>query len=80
MLGFEEGWDERGRELGKETSKVRIQRDSRPETLELNKTRTQKDGQMVERKGENHQDNRALRTVLGAFKRQVLTTGCLFAR
>ena len=49
MLGFEEGWDERGRGLGKETNRARIQRGSRGETLKENETWTQKDGWMIER-------------------------------
>ena len=43
MLGFEEGWDEHGRGLGKETSKARIQQGFRPETLESIKTWTHRD-------------------------------------
>ena len=49
MLEFEEGWDEHGRGLGKETSKVHIQSACPPEILGPSKTRTtEKDGQVTE--------------------------------
>ena len=38
MLGFEEGWDERGQGLGKETNRARKRRDPQPENLDSNKT------------------------------------------
>ena len=44
MLGFEGGWDGRGRGLGKETSRARIQWGPWGETLEENETWTLKDG------------------------------------
>lgn len=65
MLGFEERWDEHGRGLGKETSKARIQRGFRPETLESNKTCTQRDGQTIGKAGEHRKDNRVLGIIFG---------------
>lgn len=84
MLGFEEGWDERGRALGKETSRARIQRDYWPETLKSNETWTQKSGEKVVKltgRNENIVEMIKLSNLcLGATMRQELMTRCSFVR
>ena len=80
MLVFEEGWDEHGRGLGKETSRARKRRGSQPETLESNETWTQKEDQMMGGKGAHCTDDRFSELSLGATMRQDLMTRCLFLR
>lgn len=65
MLESEEGWDERGRGLEKETSRARIQQDYRPETLESNETWTQRDDRVSGKVREHRKDNRGFGIIFG---------------
>lgn len=65
MLGFEEGWDERGQGLVKETNRARTQLGSRPETLEPNEIWTLEDVQMIGGNYAYGKDDKILEIMLG---------------